>query len=222
MFLGQAAIWIMCRGEPCSDIMYNAQLDDAERELFRFLDGGDVVVQGYPANGQSRIYENLPDGIWARMNGPDVNKDPQFNPIDDQREDGGTVWVGDHKWSGARLPAKAVFDRWPGAAGEIASVGAIPEKSDGNAEVAIEANAGSKKPDPEGAEKYLRQMAAAFIDEQGPRIGHREWLVVAKEMFGVKNPAARKIYGKMPAGFRGGPGRSKGESSRDRKSGIAS
>ena len=113
MFLGQALDWIICRGTPCTAAVYNARWDEAERELFRFLDGGLVAVQGYPADGMTRTYETLPEGIWARMNGEDASKDPQFNPIDDTREDGGTVWVGDQKWYGVRVLANEVFERWP-------------------------------------------------------------------------------------------------------------
>jgi hypothetical protein len=41
--------------------------------------------------------------------------DPWFSPVDDseEREDGGTVLVGDQRWDGVRLPTGAMLKQWP-------------------------------------------------------------------------------------------------------------
>jgi hypothetical protein len=207
IFLGQAIVWIICRGGLREPFSIAEGWENAERQLFDALSSGDFAAEGYSS---SRIEEPLPRGIWTRMNRGDP-ADPWFTPIDnvEMREDGGTVTVGGQTWNGVRMPAQAVFDRWPGVAGRIPSVGVAPEKSDGNAEEIIEAIDDPKGPDPEGAEQYLRRMDELFLADKGPRMKHREWLEFADKKFGVKNPTARKIYGTMSEGFRSEPGRPK-------------
>ena len=114
LFLGQIIEWIISLGQPVSSMVMVERWDDAERELFDFLDAGSSDVQGYPAPDRPRVHESLPRGIWARMN-KGGRDDPWFSPVDDseEREDGGSVYVGDQKWDGVRLPMNVVLNRWP-------------------------------------------------------------------------------------------------------------
>ncbi|KQZ80885.1 hypothetical protein ASD64_11370 [Mesorhizobium sp. Root157] len=116
MFLGQAVEWIICRGQPADSSHVAARLEAAERELFGFLDTENVTVEGYPINGRARVYESLPAGIWANMNRR-YDSGLMFSSIDDteEREDGGTVHVGDLQWNGVRLATSVVLKRWPPA-----------------------------------------------------------------------------------------------------------
>ncbi|ODT22161.1 MAG: hypothetical protein ABS35_15510 [Kaistia sp. SCN 65-12] len=113
LFLGQAIEWIAARGQPIEGEELAARWDEAECELFAQIDATGQEVQGYPSNGP-RIYEPLPGGIWARMNRGRTN-DAAFSPVDDseEREDGGSVYIGDARWDGARLPTTFVLKHWP-------------------------------------------------------------------------------------------------------------
>jgi hypothetical protein len=105
VFLGQAIRWIISRGEYKTSDEYAAGLDDAERRLFGILDEGTLPAEGYRTN-QSRTYEQLPRGLWARMNRGQTN-DPSFTPCDEceQRDDGGRVRAGSDEWFGVRVQA---------------------------------------------------------------------------------------------------------------------
>ncbi|WP_353644220.1 hypothetical protein [Mesorhizobium sp. WSM2239] len=114
LFLGEAIEWIISRGKPSRSAVVAERWDAAERELFDFLDAESVDVQGYPAPNRPRIHETLPRGIWARMNKGNSD-DPWFSPVDDseEREDGGSLYVGDLRWDGVRLPTSFVLKHWP-------------------------------------------------------------------------------------------------------------
>ncbi|WP_395449381.1 hypothetical protein ACHMW7_05775 [Aminobacter sp. UC22_36] len=114
MFLGEAIDWIICRGLPLPSQEFADRWDEAEQNLFAVLDTNVVTVQGYPAPNMLRVYEDLPLGIWARMN-RGGSGDPMFSSVDDseEREDGGSVFVGDQRWDGVRLPTTFVMRQWP-------------------------------------------------------------------------------------------------------------
>ncbi|MEX4008472.1 hypothetical protein [Neoaquamicrobium sediminum] len=114
LFLGQAIQWIICRGRDTDTAILADGWQDAEQQLFDFLDAGSTTVSGYRPG--KREYENLPHGIWARMNKGHQN-DPRFSPIDDaeQREDCGSVEVGMDRWNGVRIPVSVILETWPPA-----------------------------------------------------------------------------------------------------------
>lgn len=115
IFLGQAIEWVICAGTPMPAAIVSHAWDEAERELFRAIDANGIVVEGYRSDDPSRVYETLPAGIWAHMNVSDDPNSGRFNPIDDLREDGGTIWLGDVKWYGARIQSVALLQHWPTA-----------------------------------------------------------------------------------------------------------
>ena len=215
-YLASAIEWIAWRGKPAVASRVPEDWDRAERELFvEIAKSGQPVRYSFPGSARFAFFQNVD---WSRANAGE-HPNPYFTPHcadrDLPREIGGTAHIDGEQFTGIRIAASFIFSRWPGSAGEVTKAIHPHVSPSDNSDSPI-------APDPEGAEKYLRQMAAAFINEQGPRMTHRDWLVAAKEKFGVNNPGAREIYGKMPAGFRSGRGRSKNESSRDRKTGIAS
>jgi hypothetical protein len=106
IFLGQAIEWIICAGKPMPAAIVSHAWDEAERELFRVIDANGIVIEGYRSDDPARVYETLPAGIWAHMNVSDDPNSAQFNPIDDLREDGGTIWLGDWKWFGVRMEVR--------------------------------------------------------------------------------------------------------------------
>jgi hypothetical protein len=114
IFLGQAIEWIISRDQPNTSAVIAERWDAAERELFALLDAGLVDVQGYRAPNYPRVYETLPQGIWARMNKGEGD-DPTFSPVDgsEEREDGASVFVGEQRWDGVRIPTSIVVENWP-------------------------------------------------------------------------------------------------------------
>lgn len=97
-----------------------------------------------------------------------------------------------------------------------------PDNSNEIIEELVEVDDGPIESNLEGAEKFLRRMDELFLADKGPRMKHRAWLKLAKEKFGVNNPAAREIYGKMSSGFRSGRGRPKSNPIAAAKGGNAS
>lgn len=119
LFLGEAIGWVISRGLPISTGEIADRWDDAERELFKRIDvavrRAGLVVEGYPEGAPSNSHEPLPTGIWSRMNGG-KKRDPAFSSIDgvvEERDDGGTVYVGGKTWHGVRLPTSFVLEHWP-------------------------------------------------------------------------------------------------------------
>ncbi len=103
---------MISRGSEIDTATLADQWDAKERSLFDALDAGGVSVTGYRPG--ARIYEELPTGLWARMN-KGGDSDPRFSPIDgsEERENGGTVEIGQRTWEGVRLPMSFVLEHWP-------------------------------------------------------------------------------------------------------------
>lgn len=117
MFLGQVIEWIIW-SDPALTISTTADLEEhwseAESKLFKKLDCGRPIAQGYRAPGFPSVPAAIEPGFWARMNrGGDG--DPVFSPVDqsEKREDGGSIWIGKDRWDGVRVPTAWVQENWP-------------------------------------------------------------------------------------------------------------
>ncbi|MCV0395921.1 MAG: hypothetical protein K5872_06655 [Rhizobiaceae bacterium] len=129
LFLGEAIDWILSQGNEIETECACKNWDEAERKFFDQIDADGPKVTGYQAD---RVYRELPTGIWARMN-KGGSRDPAFSPIDEseEREDGGTVWVGDSMWEGVRVPTAFVLEHWSADhVGAGNNKGGAPAKAD--------------------------------------------------------------------------------------------
>lgn len=193
MFLGQAIEWIIGRGQPTDSGHIAERWDAAARELFGFLDAENIKVEGYRSDGAPRVYETLPAGIWAKMNEGD-GAGLMFTPLDDaeQREDGGTVCVGDRRWSGARLATNIVLERWPAA-------GAAPQASRqlGDLEPTQTASrAPASRPASDATIKRLIASCHAFAHERGFVAPSRSELVsiIQRIYQGTSRAKIRRVF----------------------------
>ncbi len=116
LFLGQAIFWIMSRGRL---VKFNnadeewGQYTECAHELFRLIDYNNPVVEGYPVGGGS-VYEQIPNGIWASIDlEPNGYNDPFFSPIDEKRDNGGSIYLGSKAWGSVRIPRSFVLEHWP-------------------------------------------------------------------------------------------------------------
>lgn len=116
LFLGQAIFWIMSRGKLVEFENANEEWDrytECAHELFQLIDYINPVVEGYPAGGNT-VYEPIPNGIWASISlKPDGYNNPFFSPIDEKREDGGSIHIGNKAWGSVRIPRSFILEHWP-------------------------------------------------------------------------------------------------------------
>lgn len=184
-FLGQAIEWAISRGQPVESSHVAERWDEAERELFDFLDTENAKVEAYPVDGRPKVYEALPAGIWAKMNqGDDAGL--VFSPLDaaEQREDGGTVCVGERRWSGARLATNVVLAQWPAAeAAPLKPVQTTPQ-------------APTRRPASDATIKRAIVSCKAFADERGlVPLSRNEFVPIIKSIYpGTTREKIRQVF----------------------------
>ena len=125
LYLGEAVIWIMSvSGVADTGEAAAGGWDKAERELFDQLSLDESApVEGYRASDSSLSYRPVrrkKRNIWANMNkGGSV-----FSQLDEGEETqlGGTIYDGDKRWFGVRLPTSYVLKNWPHSLQTIAAM----------------------------------------------------------------------------------------------------